>query len=544
MDFPVFASGRKRAGAINHMTSVLSPSRLPADEAKMLAVAIAVAAFLCLFFHGYEIFQYNLSIDEELMLQQPDLLRYVRLGRWGAFFFSWLKAPIPVMPMVGGLVFYSAAFVLLIRRLDVRHWQSICVAAVFYFGFPTLLYAYAFSNLTLGLGFGTLLCVLVVYVAGIRTAARFLLAAFGVAFVTAMYQTLLFFLFSVVLADIGKRLLDEQGLNGRAMVSYTLWYGGILICGLLLYGLIYFSLLTYFNQSIEYLPNYFAPEKLSVDPILIGKITLDQIWKIYSAHSPIFVGYKQPYRLMALVIVAILAAVIIASGFRRPWMALGSALLLVGIVGAPFLQHPFNGGEMPYRTLVAVPAAVALLGLFAAERTSDPIRNWLLLPLTVLVAFQFSAINNKQYFAGHWALERDKFLGMQILSRIQEIAPDEAQYRIAVVGQGPVNDDVLIPNVPSSTLGASFFRWDAGNYWRIVAFLNFLTPKKISAATPDEVEKAFQTATTMPSWPHAGSIARSDRTIIIKLSEPTRWQVVRFCQQRTSEFCKSALVRP
>jgi hypothetical protein len=209
--------------AINPMTSLSSSARFPADKTHMLTVAIAAAAVSCLFFHGYEVFQYNLSIDEELMLHEPDLLNYVRLGRWGAFFFSWLKTPLPVTSMFGGLALYSAAFVLLMRRLDVQHWQSICVAAVFYFGFPTLLYAFAFSNLTLSLGFGTLLSVLVVYVAGTRTPARFVLAAFGVAFVTAIYQTLLFFLIVVVLADVAKSFKDNAQFGRRDAVSYSLW---------------------------------------------------------------------------------------------------------------------------------------------------------------------------------------------------------------------------------------------------------------------------------------------------------------------------------
>jgi hypothetical protein len=519
------------------MTSLSSSSRPQADKAQMLAVAIGVAIFCCLFFHGYEVFQYNLSIDEELMLTKVNLLNYVRLGRWGSFFFSWLRAPLPVTPMLGGLAFYSAAFVLLMRRLGIQHWQSISVAAVFFFGFPTLLYAFAFSNLTLSLGVGTLVSVLVVYVASIRTPARFLLAAFGVAFVTAIYQTLLFFLMVVVLADLAKTFFDKENISWRDCARLGLWYAGILIFGLLIYGLIYFGLLTYFQQQVDYLPSYLAPEKIFAHPIVIAKISLQQIWKVYSGTSPMFVGYKQPYRLAALLLVVILAIATIASFLKKPWLGIVSAALLIGIAAAPFLQHPLNGGEMPYRTLVAVPAAAAVLGLFATEAAPEPLRRWVLLPLMVLVAFQFSAINNKQYYAGHWALERDKVLGIQIISRIQEMFPEETAYTIAVVGKGPLKYDALIPNVPSSTLGTSFFWWDEGNDSRIAAFLNFLSSAKFTVADPDQVERAYQTSATMPSWPDRGSIARVDGVVLIKLSPPTKEQVKRLCGGRTSQFC-------
>ena len=302
------------------------------------------------------------------------------------------------------------------RRLGIQHWQSISVAAVFFFGFPTLLYAFAFSNLTLSLGFGTLVSVLVVYVASVRTPARFLLAAFGVAFVTAIYQTLLFFLIVVLLADLARTLLEKENISWRDFVSCALWYVGILICGLLIYGLVYFGLLTYFQQQVDYLPNYLAPEKISAHPLTVAKKSLQQMWKVYSGASPIFVGYKQPYRWLALLLVAILAIAAIAAFLKRPWAWYCVTALFVGIAAAPFLQHPLNGGAMPYRTLLQCRLPRQLLALFATEASPERLRRWVLVPLIVLVAFQFSAINNKQYFAGHWALERDKVLGTQIIS--------------------------------------------------------------------------------------------------------------------------------
>ena len=81
----------------------------------------------------------------------------------------------------------------------------------------------------------------------------------------------------------------------------------------------------------------------------------------------------------------------------------------------------------------------------------------MILPLAVLVIVEFSAINNKQYFGGHWALERDKLLGGQIISRIEEMFPEESSCTIAVVGEGPVKNAALVCYIPSSTIGASFF---------------------------------------------------------------------------------------
>ena len=129
---------------------------------------------------------------------------------------------------------------------------------------------------------------------------------------------------------------------------------------------------------------------------------------------------------------------------------------------------------MPLRTLVGLPAAVAFLALFASEASPQRLRRWVILPLAVLVIVEFSAINNKLYYGGHWALERDKLLGGQIISRIEEMFPEESTYTIAVVGEGPVKNDALVRYIPSSTIGASFFQWDGGNpraHRRVLEFL-------------------------------------------------------------------------
>ena len=316
------------------------------------------------------------------------------------------------------------------------------------------------------------------------------------------------------------------------------WYGSIILCGLLLYGLITLALLKGFGQQLEYLPSYVRTDLLTAKPVAILQRTLEQVWRFYSGTAPIFVRLSLPYQLLAGLSLAILLWTIAVEWRRTKAGALLWAGLLVAIAAAPFVQHPINNGDMPYRTLIALPAAVAVLALFAAEAAGPRLRRWLILPIMAIVMVQFSAINNKQYYAGHWALERDKVLGTQILSRIQELFPKESTFTVAVVGQGPVRKrDPLIPKVPSSTHGASFFRWDGGNRSRVAAFLNFLSNATFNPATDDQMEEAFEVASTMPSWPERGSIARVDGIVLIKLSEPTARQLQLLCEHRQSDFC-------
>ena len=518
------------------MTTVVSPRRMATAE--ILAVALGVAAFCCLFFHGFEVFQYNLSIDEELMLHKVDLFNYIGRGRWGAIVVSWLRTPLPVTHAVGGLVLYSVAFFLLVRRLEIQHVESIIIGSCFFFGFPVLLYAFAFSNLILVIGLGTLISVLLLYIVDVQSFSRVFFASVIVAFVTAIYQSLFFFIVVIFLADLLRAWLQPKDVTWPVLGRRAGWYAVILLSGLFMYGLISFILLKIFNQQLTYLPSYLAPAKLASNPYSILKTSAKEALELYTGSSAVFVGFKRIYRIFAILCACILLGTLIQEFRKGVWPAFLLGGLLIAISVTPFIQHPMNGGHMPYRTLIALPAAVAILALFAAETASQAVRRWVLLPVIALVFFEFSAINNKQYFAGYWALERDKVLGAQIISRIEEMFPRESTYTIAVVGRGPVKHDALIPKVPSSTLGTSFFRWDGGNDGRIAAFLNFLSSAKFTIANPDQTEEAFETATTMPSWPDRGSIVRMDGVVLIKLSDATDQQVGRFCKRRTSEFCE------
>ena len=497
-----------------------------------------MAVFCSLFFHGYEIFQYTLSIDEELLLTKPNLLQYVRRGRWGAIIFSWLKTPLPVTHLMTGLVLYSAAFVLLIRRLQVKNWESVVVAAGMFFGFPVLLYAFAFSNLAPIVGWGALLSVFALYVSAERSWSRLALAALLVAVVIGTYQSLFFFLLVVFLADLARQIWLASEFEWNRDWRRIAWYGSIILCGLLLYALISWTLLKIFSQQLQYLPSYVRPDLLEAAPRTILSRTLEVAWRFYSGLASIFLWINRPYRIFAVVCAAILIWTMVVEWRKSKAAALLWGTLIAAILAAPFLQHPINNGDMPYRTLIALPVAVAVLSLFATEVAGSRIRRWVVLPIIAIVFIQFSAINNKQYYAAHWALERDKVLATQILSRIGEMFPNGNDFPVALVGQGPTKRDALIPRVPSSTLGASFFRWDGGNRGRVAAFFDFLSNTNFQSATDEQMEKAHEAAASMPSWPEQGSIAGlADGTVVIKLSEPTKRQLRMLCNHRESQFC-------
>ncbi len=63
---------------------ITEPPRYQQIAVDPVLTASIVAAVICvLVFHGYETFNYTLSIDEELLLEKVDFFRHIQRGRWG-----------------------------------------------------------------------------------------------------------------------------------------------------------------------------------------------------------------------------------------------------------------------------------------------------------------------------------------------------------------------------------------------------------------------------------------------------------------------------
>jgi hypothetical protein len=498
-------------------------------------VACGLALACLLFFHAYEIFNFTLSIDEELNTGGENVIAYLQHGRWGQALRVILlmsDSTVPVTPIATGLVLYGAAFVLLIRKFKVQHWTAVAVAAPLFFGFPTLPHAIGFANIALTLGLGAFLCVLALYAADTPRPSRLMLAVVLITLAVALYQSLLFLAIVFFAADLLVRIWPPERFDAP-MRRRLLWYVGILLAATALYILIALISLNVLDLNLAYVTQFWNPDDLGGG---IGA-TLIEAGKLYGSAAPAFLDHGAYYLILVTFCGVVLLWGLIATARSSLPLALLIGSQIAAVLVAPFLQHPMSGGHLPYRTLVSLPAAIAILALFAGEIAPSRLRAFVLVPLALLVAIQFSWISNRQYYAAEWSLARDKFLAAEIISRIQELAPNDGHYTIAVVGGRRRTHGPLIPKVPDSTLGASFFEWDGGNPARIAALLSFLSDRKFSPASPDQTLNAFEMARDMPSWPVPSSVAKHDGVIVIKLSAPNPQQLAPYCQNRATGIC-------
>ena len=123
--------------------SVDWPAAPAPSPTQVIYTAIVMAVVCCLFFHGYEVFNFTLSIDEELMRGSRVPTSAVAQGRWGVALCHWLLMPdatLSITPIATGLALYGAAFVFLITkfRISALGLGRRCCAIVFRISCPCL----------------------------------------------------------------------------------------------------------------------------------------------------------------------------------------------------------------------------------------------------------------------------------------------------------------------------------------------------------------------------------------------------------------------
>ena len=529
---------------MQQINAIIKPADFIATPVFIAASMALICAFL---FHGAELFNFSINADEEHVLGRIPGAIYALTGRWGVYLASLFVLPEQIFPITSlaiCLSTFAASFALLVNKFQIRTWQSVVVAAPFFFGFPTLLYIFAYNNNSYALGLGILSSTIALYITDKRSLASFLAGSLLIGFGISCYQAVLWFTMIIYSTDLLFWSIQEG--RHRSVIRTIVWYITVLLGGMVVYLVVWTLFLWWFESPVVYVDSYLHLQALVDSPLTIVSRTMSQVKQIYFGSSPVFMGQNLYYRLLMIAFTGIVAWY----GFRtkRIWII----ALLLSMLFVPFLQYPTSLGYMPFRTLVGVPVATAVMALFATEVAPDWIRRWVLLPLALLLIIEFSAINNRQYYAGMWGTERDKLLASEIVLRIQELAPGQKSFRIAVVGMGPHYDDVVVPAVPTSTLGASLFSITGGNVNRITSFLRFVSPanfmpinpfvpdSKLTPGYQEQCERILVFAAKMPPWPVHGSIAQMGDAFVIKFSEPTPRQIQMACRGRQSQFCTGA----
>src|SRR4029077_20204938 len=104
---------------------------------------VALLAIVAIAAYGFELFNFNLTIDEELHAFSSQANRWIAEGRWGMFLLNTLLIPYPIIPFVPlfvALVFHIAAVLILLHAWGVESKLQEAAVGCLAVSFPTIAY--------------------------------------------------------------------------------------------------------------------------------------------------------------------------------------------------------------------------------------------------------------------------------------------------------------------------------------------------------------------------------------------------------------------
>lgn len=507
---------------------------------KDLIFSLAAVAVIV---YGFELFNFNLTIDEEIHAFGVAPSVWITQGRWGMYLLNKFLLPytvVPFLPLFLALLFQICAALFLLDGWGVKsRIHQIVVGSVF-LAYPGIAFMYTFSTINYGIGVGLFFVGLALLVFERLVGWKKALAVIPAAFAIAIYQGFLVALVAVYLVNY----IVHQ-IEGRKRALFDLILpAGIVLGGTILYYLIHKVLVTFFIPESNYTTQYFDI------PFLRNHFQY-VLSSVYTWMTRVYSGDKGVYGTQ----IGILWPILGMSTIGFTYTLIRSKIIFVKKAGAlvffvllfllPFMTGLLMGGYIAMRFLVALPVVIAGI-IYLGNICNQKYFSALMAALTIFCVLQFAVSANHLFAASHLALEEDRLVAVNLIKSIEEAkaqaGSEEVKY-LEIVGYLKRPSTQLIPKI--ETFGASYFEWDQGNVNRVIFFLQTLGYQGLSALPIDRRGLFVEQANLLPSWPQEGSVVVVQDTVLIKFSSYSILQKEQICeysrrhaQKQSEAFCK------
>jgi len=489
--------------------------------------------------YGFELFNVNLTIDEELAAVRTGVNPgFISSGRWGLLLLTKLfltKQVIPFIPLVLTLCFQFAGILLLLDCLNIKRRSDRFLISSLGLTWPGLAYLYSFSFVNFAVGFG-FFCISLSLLILVRTTKGYkFLASIPIALVFSIYQPLVQPLAMAILLNLLYNWQKEQ----KNLFRYLFSAIAMMALGYMLYyGIQQIFFLAYQTEASNYISHYFHFRNLFQSL----NIYILKLWRLF---YNIMIGDVTFY---GIEMRALPLFLLVAGGFtltlefkRRE--KLGYYFLFLALLGIfsvlPFIGGILTKGYIPYRSLLGVP--IFLMGWAAlALKHVGPKARVLLSILTVFTIFQFASSMNHLFASSAFAYEEDKFLASQLVQRIEQekakAGTTDVVY-LELVGFVDRPSTQLVSRIEN--IGASFFGWDGGNPSRAAAFLRTLGYQGLEGLPLERRSDYVPAGESMPVWPEPGSIKIMDDVVVIKFGPYSSTQKNDLCESEKTNSLPS-----
>lgn len=491
---------------------------------------LIIIGFVVLTAYGFEFFNFNLTIDEELTALRTGINPgFITSGRWGLYLLTKLLLPrqtIPFIPIALTITFQFIGALIFLDFLQIQKQTDRILIAGIGLIWPGLafLYSFSFVNFAIGFGFFCTSLSLAIFTRG-KNPLKYL-AAIPIAFVFSIYQPLLQPLVMVFIFYPIYHWQKERKDLAKFISSTALVIG----LGFLLYnGIQQLFFLAYHTEASNYVSHYFnlrsLLQNLSIYLQKLGHL-------LYNVLVGDVTFYGNKVRALPLFLF-VSGCLILYHAFKRreKW---GYGLFFLGILTLfsvlPFIGGVLTKGYIPYRSLLGVP--IFLMGWAAlALQYAGPKERIIVSLLAVFTLFQFTSCMNHLFASSAFAYEEDKFLAGQLVQRIEEEKVDAGITDVVyleIVGFVDRPSTPLVSRIEN--IGASFFGWDQGNPVRAAAFLEILGYEHLEGLPLERRVNYVVLGESMSTWPEPSSIRVVDDVVLIKFGSYSRTQKANLCK--------------
>lgn len=478
--------------------------------------------------YGFELFNFNLTIDEEVYaFSYGPNPGWIGQGRWGMYILNKIFLPyssVPVVPLFLALAFHLFSILLILDGWEVKSTLDRALIGMINITFPTIAYAYTFSTFNYGIGFGFLCIGLSIYQFKKHRGWIKFLAVIPAAFAVGIYQGFILALLAVLLVDI-----ISLGLNSKKLMAKDLLNIFVIVVGALLTYFIAQKLVIYLSRidKSEYLLNYIHPGSLFGNL----KYILNQIW---STIQNVYLGKKSIYsiNIPMLGVLSITLLVGFVIGLIRSHISLVNKIMisffLVVLIVLPFSIDFLSGGNVPIRVYVALPIVVSGFGMLGLGNNLK-VYKFLVTIIACFCFLQFFVSTNHLFTSSYLSLQEDRLLAAQLIDKIQEEKASgvEAPKYLEIIGYITRPETELMPKI--ETFGSSFFEWDQGNIHRVLLFLQTVGYDDLSALPGERRAEFIPLGEVMPQWPDKGSVKVIGDTVLVKFSAYSSYQKRTIC---------------
>lgn len=481
--------------------------------------------------YGFELFNFNLTIDEEIYaFYNGPAIEWIEQGRWGMYALNRFLLPytvVPVVPLLLALIFHLLSILLMLDAWNVKSKFDRVVLGILGISFPTTAYAYTFSTINYGVGFGLLCVALSAFIYSKSSNWAKLMAIIPAMFSLAIYQGFISALASIFLVHIVSSML----LSGKSVLKDMTYVSFIIVCAMASYYLTQkFAVLLFHVTESGYVLQYLDLEALLGDlPNVFGRL--------WNTAVSVYLGDKAVYSIDIPMLGVLFTALSLGIVWRlfhskTPVIKKIFVLFLVTcLLLLPLSLGFFSRGVMGLRAAVAFPIVVAGFGALGMGIRFKPFKLFVAF-IAGACFLQFAVSTNRLFASSHLSLQADRLLAVQLIDEIQEAKEvtgiKDVRY-LHIIGYIERPPTELMPKI--ETFGASFFEWDGGNVGRVILFLNTIGYNELGFLPANRQAEMLQFTESMPIWPEKGSVKIVDDTVLVKFGP--------YSSSQTSQICNS-----